>query len=116
MTILEKACNLVKNVPQQKHRIVAIIVDKRNRILSIGQNDYQKTSPLQDKYARLAGMPQKQKIHAEISALSKIKNGKPYAIYVARTNNFGEMRMAKPCCICSKALADFGIQKIYYTE
>ena len=38
-----------------KHKITAIIYDKKGRVLSIGQNSYIKTHPYQAKIAKQVG-------------------------------------------------------------
>ena len=43
----------------KKHHVTAIIFDKRGRPLSIGQNSYIKTHPLQLKIAEKVGLPEK---------------------------------------------------------
>ncbi|MCK9544353.1 MAG: hypothetical protein M0R03_20225 [Novosphingobium sp.] len=114
--ILNKAINIAKILKNRKQNICAIIVDKKNNILSIGVNFYTKSHPMQKKYADACGEPDKLWVHAEVNSVSKIPYGrKPYAIYVARVTPSGKVKLAKPCQICSKLLADRGIKNIYYT-
>jgi tRNA(Arg) A34 adenosine deaminase TadA len=57
-------------------------------------------------------------IHAEVSALKRIKQGalRPNTtIYVARVTRAGRIAMAKPCETCEKAVYDSGIKRIIYT-
>lgn len=44
------------------------------------------------------------------------KGKKPYAIYIARANSYGEPVLAKPCEICQMAIKDAKIKEIHYTE
>lgn len=57
----------------KKHHVTAIIFDKRGRPLSIGQNSYIKTHPLQLKMAEKVGLPEKKFIHAEIQSIVKMQ-------------------------------------------
>ena len=57
-----------------KQNMTAIIYDKRGKVISVGQNSYVKTHPLQAKYAAIAGMPDRQFLHAEIHAIVKCKD------------------------------------------
>jgi len=85
----------------KKHILTAIIYDKKGRILSIGQNNYVKTHPLQKKYAEQAGEPHKEYLHAEVAAIVKCKDlSKAYKISIFRFNSEGKPGLAKPCSIC----------------
>ena len=59
------------------------------------------------------------KVHAEISALSKLQkasfNPKRMKLFVYRIKRDGSYGMARPCASCMQAIKDFGIRKIYYT-
>jgi tRNA(Arg) A34 adenosine deaminase TadA len=98
-----------------KHRIAAAVLDNKGTILSTGVNSYIKTHPLQAHYARKAGCSEKQWLHAEISALVKVKHGKPNKIVVIRINRQGELRLAKPCDICMLAIKQAGINSIEFS-
>ena len=99
-----------------KHQITAMIYDRRGRVLSIGQNSYLKTHPLQAKHADKVGLPQKQFLHAEIAALVKCRDlKKAHKILVTRHNKSGEPVLAKPCPICMSAIRASGIKFIEHT-
>jgi deoxycytidylate deaminase len=112
--MINKAIKIAKTLPKDKYRIVAIITDKRGRILSKGFNSYKKTHPKQLFYARKIGNKDKIFKHAEIDALIKCKH-KPYAIYLARLGKNNKPLLSKPCKLCQLALKDAGIKKIYHT-
>lgn len=115
--ILQKALNIAKLLENQKQTICAIVVDKKDRILSIGCNRYEKSHPVQYKYAKKTGNENKMFLHAEVEALIKIPYGKqPHAIYIARTGSKGEPRLAKPCPICDLAIKSRNINEVYYTK
>lgn len=93
-----------------------MIVDKRNRILSIGKNSYVKTHPLQAKHAARVGKENAIFLHAEIQAIIKCRNiENAYKIIVTRYDKFGRPKLAAPCDICMDALNSFGITRIEYT-
>lgn len=99
-----------------KHSVTAIIYDKRGRILSIGQNSYVRTHPLQVKYAKKVGRPDNIYIHAEIHAITKCKNLKAAnTIKVFRYNKAGKPVLAKPCDICQSAIGQTPIKTIEHT-
>lgn len=112
--MINQAIELAKNLTNRKYRLVAIITDKRNRILSIGFNSYQKTHPKQAFFSQKYGNGQKIYLHAEISAILKCKH-KPSKIFIARVNKKGEARLAKPCSICEQVIKQLNIKKIYHT-
>jgi len=99
----------------KRPKLLAIISDKKGNVLSTGVNSYVKTHPLQAKYAQLCMEPSKVFLHAEISALVRLKGGEPYRIAVFRYGRLGEARNAKPCRICERAIKDFGIKVVEYT-
>lgn len=98
----------------RQHEITAIIYNKRGRVLSIGQNSYSKSHPRQATYAKKAGQPEKQYLHAEIAALVKCRST-PYKIRVERRDYLGNFRLAKPCAICDIAIKESGIKFVEYS-
>lgn len=99
-----------------KYKIKALIYDKRNRILSIGENSYIKTHPRQAASALAVGEPSKVFLHAEIAALVRLKDfSKAYKIVVIRFNKLGKPAPAYPCKCCLHALKLAGITKIEST-
>ena len=102
--------------PRQKQAITAIIYDKRGRVLSIGQNSYIKTHPLQAKYAAQNGNEHAIYLHAEIHAITKCPDlSKAHKIVVTRYDKRGQPALAKPCPICSSAIAATPIQIVEHT-
>lgn len=91
----------------------------KGELLATGWNS-EKTHPLQFKYndERIKDDTLLPKMHAEIMAISKIKNldidFSKVEIFVYRKNVFG-VAMAKPCASCEKCLRDMGIKRVHYT-
>lgn len=99
-----------------KQKLTAIIYDKRGRVLSIGQNSYIKTHPVQAKFARQVGQPEKQYLHAEIHAIVRCPDiSRAYRIFVSRWDRNGKTLLAKPCPVCMSAIKSTGIKVIDYT-
>jgi len=100
----------------KKHQVTAIIRDRRNQILSVGQNSYIKTHPLQAMYATKMDQPQKIYLHAEIHAITRCKDlSLAYKIEIFRYKEDGTPGLAKPCKICQEALRKTNIKIIEHT-
>lgn len=96
--------------------ITAVIYDKKGRVLSVGQNSYVKTHPLQKKHAKKCGLDEKEFLHAEVHAIVRcpdIRNA--HKILVTRWNKKGEPMLAKPCPICQSAIEAAGIKIVEHT-
>lgn len=99
-----------------KHVVTAIITDKRGQILSVAQNSYLKTHPLQAHHAKKVGEAYKVFLHAEIHALVRCRDlSRAYKILVTRFNRQGKAMNAKPCRVCMSALRETPIEKIEWT-
>lgn len=94
-------------------RITALAYDKKGKLLSVGQNSYTKTHPLQKKYAARSGKPRNIYLHAEIAALVKAR-GKVHRLVITRFSN-GKPANCKPCAICQMAIRDFGVKLVEHT-
>lgn len=98
------------------HQVTALIFDKRGKVLSVGQNSYIKTHPLQAKHAKKTGNPEKQYLHAEIHAITKCRDiRRAHRIFVARYNKQGEPVLAAPCPVCASAIKASGIRNVHHT-
>lgn len=54
-------------------------------------------------------------VHAEVDALSRVKNARGATIYVARVSKHGEERFSRPCPRCEKVLIAAGVKRVVYT-
>ena len=100
----------------KRHKVTAIIYDRKGNVLSIGQNNYVKSHPLQAKHAARVGEDYKIFLHAEIHAITRCINlSKAYSISIFRYNEGGEPVLAKPCAICASAIKATSIKKITHT-
>jgi len=101
---------------KRKQEIVAKVYDRRGILLAIGKNSYSKTHPIQAEWARSVGLPEKEFLHAEVSAIIKaIKRGKPFRLTVERYLRDGSPGNAEPCKICKAFAKHIGIERIEYT-
>lgn len=100
----------------KRHAITATIFDRKGRVLSIGQNNYLKTHPLQAEHAARVGEPYKIFIHAEISAITRCPDiRKAHRILITRYDHLGRPALAKPCAICASAIRATQIKIIEHT-
>lgn len=100
-----------------KHRLVSIIVTRQNKMASLGKNSFDKTHPLQAKYAKKTKNRHRIYLHAEISAIIAAKNADITGgtIYVVRVNRKGDLALAKPCVVCNEAIRQAGIRRVVYS-
>lgn len=99
-----------------KQALTAIIYDKRGRVVSVGENSYVKTHPLQALHAQKTGQPEKQFLHAEIHAIARCKDlTRAYKIFVSRWDRKGRPALAKPCVVCMSAINAAGIEIVEHT-
>lgn len=99
-----------------RQALTAVIYDKRGKVISVGQNSYVKTHPLQALHAVKAGMPDKQFLHAEIHAIVKCKDlSRAHRIFVSRWDKKGRPALAKPCPVCMSAIESAGIEIVEHT-
>lgn len=99
-----------------KQTLTAVIFDKRGKVISVGQNSYAKTHPLQAKHAAIVGTPDRQFLHAEIHAIVKCKDiSRAHKIFVSRWDRKGRPALAKPCPVCMSAIEAAGIELIEHT-
>jgi hypothetical protein len=100
----------------QRQNMTAFIYDKRGRVLSVGQNSYVKTHPLQAKYASQVGEEHKVFLHAEISAITKCRDlSRAHRILIIRYDRHGNPALAKPCNVCQSAIDATEIKIVEHT-
>ncbi len=100
---------------QIQHRHAAVIV-KAGRVLSIGRNR-DKTHPNSIEYDEHGNLYTRS-IHAEMDAISKVKNKshlKGATIYVARKGRSGEAGMSCPCKMCQSFISRYGLKRAVFT-
>ena len=95
-----------------KHSITAIAYTKSGRIISIGNNSYIKTHPLQASLASSVGHPHKIYLHAEIDAIIKARGEHIHTLKIFRLGKSGKYLNAAPCAICQRAIQLYGINHV----
>jgi len=98
----------------KKYWVIAASLDHHNNIISIGENSYQKTHPMQSRLSLKCGNRNREYLHAEIASLVKNRN-KPESIMIVRITSTGLVRIARPCNICNLAIRESGIRYIHFT-
>ena len=95
----------------------AVAVDKRGNIIAEAVNDYSSSNRFQRHYAQAVGLGDKVYSHAETLLISRLykTNKRCYAVYVSRVDADGNTKPASPCPICTRALEEAGITRIYHT-
>lgn len=111
-TLLNKLNNL--DDIKGQHKVGAVILDRKNNVLSIGYNSYIKTHPKQYIYNKHIN-PTRIFLHAEIDALVRCR-GEPYTMIVARIGKDSKVRLAKPCKGCFNAIKDTKVKKVFFTN
>lgn len=96
----------------QRHGAVVV---KSGSVLSIGLNKWRNDAALADEMFA-TGKSKDISVHAEIDALSRVRNPAGAVLYIARVNKQGDPMMSKPCNSCSKAIEEAGITKVIYTS
>lgn len=99
-----------------KYSLTAVIYDRQGRVISIGQNSYIKTHPLQAFHARKSGKEKSIYLHAEIHAITRCKDiSQAHKIVVTRYDKNGNPAPAMPCIICQSAIKSTPIKIIEHT-
>lgn len=116
---LQLAIKILESVPTQrgKQRLCSVITDRKGNVLSIGQNSYTKTHPMQFHAARHQGNEQACFLHSEIDAVRRLGHAahKARNIYVARLDKQGMVALAKPCVVCQSVIDSLNLN-VMYTE
>lgn len=87
----------------------AVIV-RSGSLLAVGHNKWRNQAEVFDDRAKTAS------VHAELDALSRVKNPAGATVYIASINKRGETKLSAPCDNCFKVLMDAGIKEIIYTN
>lgn len=99
---------------------IGCVVYYKGALLAKGFNT-NKTCPVQKKFNiyRYKSSNTLDKVHAEISALKKIRfldiDFSRVEVYIYRETKKGEIAMARPCESCMAFIKELGIKRIFYT-
>jgi deoxycytidylate deaminase len=87
-------------------------------MLAIGTAKY-KTHPIM---TRFATNPEQVYLHAEVDAIIRTVNRygpdvlRNSDLYVLRLTKGGSVALSKPCEVCQRAINEFGIKQVYWSE
>ncbi len=114
LKIFNKAAKIaikLKSVPKAR-KIHFSFLFKKNNIISIGWNSYEKTHPLAKKFGHKSD-----NIHSELACILNMKRTiiTDLRMVNIRLNNKGEFRYSFPCKNCQKMLAYYGVNDIIYS-
>lgn len=98
-----------------KHLVTATVYDRAGNVISRATNNYTKSHPIQARFAASAGQPERVFLHAELSALIKLKGKIPYRIHVERYRKDGRAANAAPCAVCLEAIKHWKINHVTHT-
>lgn len=124
LAALKRANKISLESDYTKHKLGAVIFYK-NKIVSEGCNQ-KKNNPLQRRY-NIYRAPEDFDTdlycgsHAEINALRNLPfnldiDPSKLSILVFRKTKDNNLAMARPCKSCERALKEFGIKNVYYTN
>ena len=103
-------------MPRKRYTVTAKCFDKRGRLISVGENSYRKTHPVQASLAKSVGLPEKCFLHAEVLALLRAGDKKVHRIRVERFDADGNPANAEPCPVCKQAIRQWGVAYTEYTN
>lgn len=117
--VLREVALTTEGVNNRRH---ASMVVRGKAILGMGVNRY-KTDPFQLKFARNS---ESLFLHAEVAAiksalrhidrLARAGSLEGCDLYVLRLDRHNKYAMSLPCKGCQKAIVEFGIRNVYYTN
>ena len=118
--LITLACERAARLPKEHAvRVYAIATDKRGQILGERGNSYHKSHPVQKKWAMAVFQPEREFLHAEVSAMiAALKTGKKIdKLCIGRVDKQGKIKNGKPCIVCATMLEqEFPHVKIYWSK
>lgn len=118
MTSIEYCLDKARAILYRKHRSrhYAVVLDKRGKVVGEGANQY-KTHPLAAKAGKAVGLPAKECVHAELSALLSDKYRKGVKLVVCRIDSRGRSAYSEPCQVCKYIIKEYfpNIKSVEYS-
>ena len=112
--LIEKKPSIIHD--STKYIMGAFALDESGTIISKGCNSFVKTHPRQKELADQVGLYHKIFLHAEIAALVKAHKKVDTLIVVRIRQSDNTIAMAKPCPVCTEAIKQAGVRKVYFTD
>jgi deoxycytidylate deaminase len=104
-SFLRLAAKQASNSNHHRFKLGAVVVKSRS-VLSQGVNIAKKSPDTP---------PQRESIHAEVSALKGAKNPSGSTMYVARLNSDYGLALAKPCEYCIQHMLNNGVEQVVFS-
>jgi len=98
-----------------RFKLCAITLDKKNRLIALAKNDMNKTHPYCSKISKSIGNPYGIYLHAESSALIK-SNFNAHTLIVVRVKKNGDLANSTPCKICDKFIDISNVKNVIYSN
>ena len=123
--MLEKCVEITKGLKPQKQNgrsFHTTFIFHKNRILSIGHNDYKKMHPYHrmGKYVGYKTNPHlyQPALHSEISAILKLgeEDLSKYCFVNVRVDANNNLALSKPCPNCERVLRQVGFRRLFYSS
>lgn len=110
MSTIQYCLQKAREIPYTKgqNRHYSILLCKRGRIISEGQNHYDKTSPRMKRAGEAVGLPDKTCLHAESLAIFRDKKRQGKKLIVVRVDSKGESCYSAPCPLCCYLIKEHG--------
>ena len=119
MTSIDYCLDKARAIPYVKGqtRHYAVVVNKRGRVVGEGRNEYLKTHPLAAKAGKAVGLPAKECVHAELSALLGDRYRKGVKLVVCRVDSRGRSAYSEPCHVCKYTIKEYfpNIKSVEYS-
>lgn len=125
--IADRSIRIAKRLFLQSHNkknpLHFALLWKKNTLISVGQNETEKTSAKAFYFAKRFNTPNKIKypyIHAEVDAISKVWGktfiNESFSIVSLRFTKDGKLNNAKPCKDCQSVIRSAGIGSVYWSN
>lgn len=102
---------------RKKFHLTCTAFDRKGKILSHGENQYNKSHPLAKHFSVKAGESElKHCIHAELSAILRAGDKQIDSLFVQRFASDGTYALAMPCKSCQAAIKAYGIRLVRFTS
>lgn len=104
----------MSSTERSRQNVIALAYNKRGMLIAIGNCRYDKTHPIQARFAKMANTPKKIYLHAEIDALIRARE-KVHKMHIMRKLKNGKFGLAKPCPVCQLALEAYKVKVVTHT-
>ena len=102
---------------KKRYLITSTAYDRRGRVLSVGENNYRKSSTWQKELSIACGYDSERiYLHSEIACLLKTKGKQVHSLFVERYDSEGKPKLAFPCKSCQLGIKLAGVKEVRFTS